>query len=397
MTKISIESEGNEPVKKYSILMLTGQFLPEVYGGAEQQCNRLVKTLCSNGHTVHILTSRSTFQLPRKEVVAGGATIFRPYTAAPPQKLGRYILSSFWWLTYIVIWAAFNLRKYDIIHVHQCKFQAYVGVILAKLYNIKLIVKIGNAGEYSDLLSLKGKALIGPHLYRTIIRKVDIFVAISSDIKLDLLNFGVSESKISSIPNGIFAPDPDEQNTLINYRPDDCISFIVLGRLERVKNIESFLRSLTLITLSRSVKFNIVGDGSLYQHLVSLSDGLALDNVTFHGYSEDVFNHLKSSHYLLLPSLAEGMSNTLLEAMSVGTVPISTRVSGSQDLITDMENGYFIESSSPAAISKSICLAISKHDNFSKLSDNSKSTILNSYTFSSVTSKYLDLYKELTS
>ena len=67
------------------------------------------------------------------------------------------------------------------------------------------------------------------------------------------------------------------------------------------------------------------------------------DQVCFDGYRSDVAKILGEADVALLPSMAEGLSNSLLEYMSAGLPSIVSRVSGSEDLIRHRENGWVCE------------------------------------------------------
>ena len=74
------------------ILMLSCQMMPEVFGGAEQQCLRLSRALRAMGERPQILTSVSTDGIPEYEIV-DGVPITRLRVPSPPQMGGRRILS----------------------------------------------------------------------------------------------------------------------------------------------------------------------------------------------------------------------------------------------------------------------------------------------------------------
>src|SRR4051812_19155922 len=85
------------------ILMISAQFMPEVFGGAEHQCLKLSKQLASDGYEITVLTSRSTFKLSFEECMEG-MHIVRIWTGGPPQVMGKYILSSFIWFIGCTLW-----------------------------------------------------------------------------------------------------------------------------------------------------------------------------------------------------------------------------------------------------------------------------------------------------
>jgi len=73
-----------------------------------------------------------------------------------------------------------------------------------------------------------------------------------------------------------------------------------------------------------------------------LRDGIAPARI--HWISNFVdFNTLSRAHIFVLPSLQEGMSNALLEAMACGLPPVATRIGGVEDIVTDGVNGILVK------------------------------------------------------
>lgn len=356
--------------ERLSVVMLTGQFIPEVFGGAEQQCARLCSALAGRGVEITVLTSRNSLAFP-KEKQDGGFEVIRFFTIWNPQIMGKYILASLIWFTQVFIWFLRNHDKVDVVHAHQYKFPAYVGAVICRLYDLPLVVKPGNAGEHSDFASLSGKAFIGRHLCRVARRQVTRFVAISQEIADEILKRGIERERVVKIYNGV--QQPIARENLLHVRaesrnkvaPDlasDVRVIAFVGRLEPVKNLDCLLRALA--TLNPSVsgarwQLWMIGTGSQESVLKELAVSLGLsDCVRFLGYQPEVTLLLQASDFLVLASVAEGMSNALLEAMAVGTIPISTPVSGSIDLIVNNERGFLADGFSVEAVAESIGRAL---------------------------------------
>ena len=88
----------------------------------------------------------------------------------------------------------------------------------------------------------------------------------------------------------------------------------------------------------------IFGEGPERKNLESLVSSLKLqDRVSLPGRTEHVIEELRKSKIFCLSSDYEGMSNSMIEAICMGLPVISTRVSGTEELIMDGENGYVVE------------------------------------------------------
>lgn len=121
--------------------------------------------------------------------------------------------------------------------------------------------------------------------------------------------------------------------------------FVSVGRLEPQKNQEMLIRAFARFCDNHpEYRLTIYGEGSLRNELERLISNLGLqEKVMLPGSCKDVWQKLLKAKAFLLPSNAEGMSNALIEAMCLGLPVVSTKVSGSTDLIADGVNGYLIE------------------------------------------------------
>ena len=177
------------------------------------------------------------------------------------------------------------------------------------------------------------------------INSSDGVVAISSEIKTELLSLGVKEEKIFYIPNGV---NLDKFNTDIKINNKDVFfdgSIVVAfcGAIIKRKRPHLLIESLKL--LPDTYKVCLIGpynyDDSYVRDLFNyISDNNLKNRVLFTGFVNNPEEFLKKSRYFCLPSENEGMPNALLEAMACGCIPIATDISGVKDIICDSSIGY---------------------------------------------------------
>ncbi len=162
--------------------------------------------------------------------------------------------------------------------------------------------------------------------------KVIVFSEMQAEV---LAKLGVKEERLSVIPNGVntdlWLPKEtnnhtDEQRKVRNKLGKDRI-FIYMGRIASEKNIEALLKSWRQIQPERC-RLVIVGDGPLRPTLEnnSLTNNKKND-VMWWGYESDLKTKialLQCAEVFILPSLVEGLSIALLEAMATGTACIAT-------------------------------------------------------------------------
>jgi glycosyltransferase involved in cell wall biosynthesis len=107
---------------------------------------------------------------------------------------------------------------------------------------------------------------------------------------------------------------------------------------------QAFIRLLEMApTLRSRLRLVIVGEGPLRQRVVDvLRRGNARDLVWLPGARNDVQEIMRALDVFVLPSLAEGISNTILEAMSSGLPVVATRIGGNAELVDEGRSGVLV-------------------------------------------------------
>jgi len=150
------------------------------------------------------------------------------------------------------------------------------------------------------------------------------------------------EKKNVIIPNGVdtsrFFPD-------FSKRPQQ-LRILFVGRLVIQKDPMTFLKALKVFSQEiTDFEVHIVGDGSLRKKMERFMEKAGLSpNVKFLGKiaEEKMVEEYQSAHVMVAPSLNEGMSISVLEALSCGVYLIATRASGFEEMIKEGVNGEFV-------------------------------------------------------
>jgi len=160
-------------------------------------------------------------------------------------------------------------------------------------------------------------------LYASSLAKYDR-VVVFSELQAELLiRLGVAKNTLAVIPNGVdpklWCPGPSS----LNQRFSGKRVFLYMGRLATEKNVEALLRAWKLVELPGCVLV-VVGDGPMRQQLQASHSS---NNVIWWGYEADQAIRLallQVAEVFMLPSLVEGLSLALLEAMASGTACVAT-------------------------------------------------------------------------
>ncbi len=133
-----------------------------------------------------------------------------------------------------------------------------------------------------------------------------------------------------------------------------------VGRMERVKAPALLLEAFLALAARRPewrtrLRLLLAGDGSQRAALEArVREAGADDRVWFAGARDDVPAILRGLDLFALPSLAEGISNTVLEAMASGLPVVATRVGGNAELVAEGETGLLV----PAGDEAALCTAL---------------------------------------
>ena len=169
--------------------------------------------------------------------------------------------------------------------------------------------------------------LYAPSLARY--NRVVVFSYLQADV---LMRLGVPASRLAVIPNGV---DPEQwKPSLPSTESPELLElrrrfagqrvFLYMGRIATEKNVEALLRAWRLVQLA-GCTLVVVGDGPVRQSLMQ-SYGREI-NVHWWGHEPDQSKRLallQMAEVFLLPSLVEGLSLALLEAMASGTACVAT-------------------------------------------------------------------------
>jgi sugar transferase (PEP-CTERM/EpsH1 system associated) len=198
------------------------------------------------------------------------------------------------------------------------------------------------------------------------------YVALSREIETYLIeSVRVPSSRVEHIYNGVdsdvFRPHPGGRAPIEGSPFNDPSLFVIgsVGRMEVVKDqtnlARAFVRALEMSPgLARRLRLILVGDGSLREEVESIVRGARIESrVWIAGARDDVASLMAGFNCFVLPSLAEGISNTILEAMATGLPVVATRVGANADLLEDGLSGRLVPRANPDAIADEILAYVS--------------------------------------
>jgi glycosyltransferase involved in cell wall biosynthesis len=373
------------------------QFYP-IVGGTERQAQALAGKLVEKGCQVKVLTARQSWHWPRRELLRLGTGQTDLYIEV--LRLATLPIKGLRTLSYVISLAAYlvlHRHEYDVIHVHHAHLAAMVGVGVAVRAGKKTVCKIAGAGEAGDMAALR--RLPFTRLWLHLLWRLDAVIAVSTALRQELLEHGFPPERIVSIPNGV--------NTTY-FSPGDRASreegeapvILFIGNFTRPKGADILLRALALLRGRQgggiTWRLDLLGDGPDRSALRGLAEDLGIAaSVRFMGLRSDVRDRMRDAALMVLPSRSEGLSNVLLEAMACGLPVVSTRVSGSVDVVEDSVNGLLVEPERPEELAGAIQLLLQDRALAQRLGRQARATVLEKYSLDTVAEQYIALYRWL--
>jgi glycosyltransferase involved in cell wall biosynthesis len=292
---------------------------------------------------------------------------------------------------------------YDLVHFHGARTALYVSLPLLVLLGKRVIAKVScanNVLEVGSLRRLHGR--LGGLLAR-LVRSVDLFVAISNEIREGLLEDGISPNKIAGIPNCAVLRVGHRQDNAEGEKLRNELGlekrFVVTfcGRLDPRKGLDTLLTAWQkIIRKRREAVLLIVGDGPIGGNLKKSAIELGIDDsVRFLGWQEKVSDFLRITDIFVHPSLQEGLSNTLLEAMAFGLPVIGTRIGGTVDVVTDGQNGILVEPGDSNTLAQEVLRLMEDRRRAMSLGRAAFKTIESRYSVEKVFQRYIEIYDSL--
>jgi sugar transferase (PEP-CTERM/EpsH1 system associated) len=196
---------------------------------------------------------------------------------------------------------------------------------------------------------------------------VQHYTAVSIDLARWLVDtIGVRPDRVTQIYNGVatdkFRP---RERAYGRFGPDGFLtpnSFVIgtVGRMEPVKDQITLTRAfIQLVRASpeahERLRLMMIGDGWLRLPAIEVLRNAQIEDLAWlPGERDDVPELMRSMDLFVLPSLREGISNTILEAMATGLPVVATRVGGNPELVEAGNTGELVSHSDPLAMAGAI-------------------------------------------
>jgi glycosyltransferase involved in cell wall biosynthesis len=233
-------------------------------------------------------------------------------------------------------------------------------------------------------------------LYAPFLARYDRVIVFSQIQKDLLVKLGVPEAKVAVIPNGVDVERYSPGYSNLKYQLKTKRLFVYQGRIAPEKNVEALLKAWKHSEMGEDSKLLVVGDGPLATSLKPFYG--KEDGVIWLGFVADEekrIDILRAADVFILPSLVEGLSLSLLEAMACGIACLATDA-GADGEVLDNGAGVVLNTQSVSTQLKTLLPLFRDHPEITKLlGQKARARVLERYTLSGNLTRLEQLYAEL--
>lgn len=287
--------------------------------------------------------------------------------------------------------------------VHTRNWGTIDGILGARLAGVRKIVHGEHGREAADPAGDNGRRKRVRKVLSPIVTR---FVTVSSELCEWLVDdVGIPVGKVVQIINGVdterFTPadGKTEARARVGIASDGPVIGTV-GRLDPVKDFQTLLRGFAGMVDGREGNpgswLVIAGSGPEESRLKSLAVELGVAaKVMFLGERSDIPEVMRAMDIFVLPSIAEGVSNTVLEAMSSGLPVVATNVGGNLELVEDGTTGFLFDPGDSKGLAERLRLFCLSNDLMLQFGKNGRAAAEVRFSLVRMVAEYEKLYNSL--
>ena len=303
------------------------------YGGSGVLATELGHKLALKGHKIHFVAYKKPVRLKiiDDKVLFHKVNVpfyplfnFQPYELALSSKIVEIS----------------ETNPIDLIHVHYAIPHAYAAFMAKEMLKTKNInLPIVTTLHGTDI-TLVGKHPFYRRAVKFSIQNSDIVTSVSDSLKQDTVDFFKIDKHIEVIPNFIDVSRFKLKNE--NCKQNDKIIISHVSNFRPVKNIRTLMNIILKIN-NDNLFFNMIGEGPELDLAQKFAKQNKINNINFHGNTDEIEEILCSTDIFLLPSKKESFGLSALEAMASKCALVTSNCGGLPELNIENETGYLVD------------------------------------------------------
>lgn len=301
---------------------------------------------------------------------------------------------------YPQLWRLFRAMRPAVVHTRNLgPLEVQVAAALA---GVPVRVHGEHGRELNDLDGLNRKLQRVRRLYSPFVHR---YVALSQDLQQYLVQrCGIAEQRIVQIYNGVdahcFHPPSGSEPPLAGC-PFGAPAHWIIGTVGRMQGVKAqtllakaFVRALQLQpALVATWRLTLVGDGPLREQVLAILEAAGMAHLAWlPGERHDVAEVMRSLNCFVLPSLAEGISNTILEAMASGLPVVATRVGGNAELVDDGRTGVVVPANDVESMAQALLGRHEDPEGTQAMGRNGRADVERRFSLNAMVAAYQGLY-----
>jgi len=282
-------------------------------------------------------------------------------------------------------------RRVSLIHAHEFGANTY-GTLAGRLARVPVVATVHGRGYYAD----RGHRRLA---YRAVSRAAAM-VVVSEEVKRFVVErTGASARRVRVVYNGIRTAGSVPQEIQASLRADLGISdeervVAAVGSLYAVKGHQYLLEAApSVLRACPSTVFLVAGRGEREAALRAQARSLGIDSrVRFLGFRQDIPALLAMCDVFVQPSLSEGLSIAILEAMAAARPVVTTRVGGNPELVVDGETGLLVEAADAKGLASAMIRILRDPAEARRLGNNGLGRASTRFTAAAMVREYEAIY-----
>ncbi len=366
-------------MKSLRICLFTGTFLPQI-GGSELSLHYLAKGFQDRGHFPVVLS-------PKIQGDINSWNISYPVRWYPRFRMLFLLLEKY-------------LHSFDIVYVNGIYPCGYAAAKLRKFLQVPIVVSCPG-DDIQTIPEIGYGKRLNPTIdqrVRWAVQHVDGLFAIVPAIRKELESLGVPSDRLWDVPHG---SDPGRFKGIPSIRslfsiPDDHRIMILLGRNHEKKGYPDFIRAMPLI-VKRYPKIRAVIVGKGTEELAPLVAEMGVEEqvILSPPFTWAEYPRLfVGADLYVSPSLGEGFSLALADAMAAGLPQVVCDVEGCSDVVDHNQTGLIVPPKNPEAMAEAVGNLLMNQDLRIHLSEGSR-TKAKTFHWDVIVEKHLEIYHQL--
>ncbi len=357
--------------KHLSVIMFDAAYPPPVIGGKEKQAHLLASKLKGRGVNVRVISYRHN----------GNDT--GDYEGVWVDRVDKGLKAVVGILYFLVK----HRRKFNVLHIHTPSRIGKLVAFLGSTLSYKVVFKFPNEQM------LDHQSVLGGIVWSTLISACRTLVVLEEDTDKKLRDRGISDGKIFNVPNGVTIT-----KSCCQYHVNRTVDILFVGRLVPQKRCGDLIKACSLLPSESSSLWRliIVGNGPQFEEMKSLVERQGLQGqVVFKGYCSNPIDYMRDADILVLPSDKEGMSNVILEAMSVGLPIVASEVGATKNQLGSFGEQFLVQPGDIQNISLQIGRLLNSPDLRQEYGAYLRQRCVDQFSINAVAEQYIKMYRKL--